>query len=123
MLESEPTAPVTILVAADDESDGDLGVSPATLTFTAADWETAQTVTVSAAEDDDAIDGEATFSHRATGADEGYQGIEIASVAVTEVDDDSAGVTVTADSDPLQVTEGLTGKLDGGAGHRTRPPR
>ena len=105
-LESEPTAPVTIRVVADDGSDGDLGVSPAALTFTAADWETAQTVTVSAAEDDDAIDGNASFLHRATSAEEGYQGIEIASVAVDEVDDDSAGVTVTAASDPLPVTEG-----------------
>ena len=105
-LESKPVAPVTIHVARAADGDADLSVVPAALTFTAADWETAQTVTVRAAEDDDAIDGSASFLHRATSAEEGYQGIEIASVAVTEVDNDSPGVTVTAASNPLPVDEG-----------------
>ena len=38
-------------------------VSPATLTFTTANWSTAQTVTVRAAEDADAVRGRALLTH------------------------------------------------------------
>ena len=44
-----PTAAVTVSVAKQSGGDDDLSVDPAALTFTAANWNTAQTVTVSAA--------------------------------------------------------------------------
>ena len=55
VLTSEPAHGVTIAITR--SGDGDIGVDNQELTFTDSDWDTAQTVTVSvASEDDDAID-------------------------------------------------------------------
>ena len=90
-LDTEPTAAVTVSVSID--GDADLSVTPTALTFTPANWDTAQPVTVSAADDADAANGEATIAHSASGGD--YGSVSIASVTATEADDDTAGVTVT----------------------------
>ena len=92
VLDTEPTAAVTVSVSA--SGDADLSVTPAALTFTPADWDTAQAVTVSAADDADAANGEATIAHSASGGD--YGSVSIASVTATETDDDTAGVTLSA---------------------------
>ena len=61
---------------------GDVTASPAQLRFTTSNWDTAKTVTVSAAEDDDAAPDDAvTLTHAAAGGD--YEGETGASVAVT----------------------------------------
>ena len=70
-------------------------VSPASLTFTPADWSTAQTVAVGAAHDDDTQHDQITVSHAASGR--GYGG-------VTVIDDDTAGVVLSATT--LSVGEG-----------------
>ena len=87
-LASPPTAAVTIAVARATGSDEDLEASPTNLTFFEANWSTAQTVTISAAEDDDANDGTATFTHTVSSADTRYDGTETANVTATESDDD-----------------------------------
>ena len=89
-LDSQPFGSVTVSVAPAADSDPDLGVTPARLTFTAANWNAAQTVTVSAADDQDGTDGTATFGHTATSPDPAYDGIEVADVAATENDDEFA---------------------------------
>ena len=91
VLDAEPTGAVTVSVSID--GDADLSVTPAALTFTPANWDAAQAVTVSAADDADAANGEATIAHSASGGD--YDAVAIASVMATESDDDTAGVTVT----------------------------
>ena len=101
-LNAEPSADVTVRLTSDN---GDVTV-PAELIFTPDNWDQPQTVTVSAAEDDDAVDDTATITHRASGAAE-YRGIR-ASLDVTVNDNDTAGVTV--DTARLDVTEGLGGK-------------
>ena len=105
-LTTQPTADVTVSLSR--SGDSDLTVSTTALTFTTADWSTAQTVTVTAADDDDAADGRATIAHTASSADSGYNGIAItiASVTATEDDDDTVGVTV--DPETLTVTEEST---------------
>ena len=52
MLDSQPTADVTIDITAG----GDVTTNPTSLTFTTSNWSTARTVTVSAGQDDDAVD-------------------------------------------------------------------
>ena len=47
--------------------------SPPTLTFTTSTWNTVQTVTVTAAQDSDAVDDSATISAVTTGGD--YAGV------------------------------------------------
>ena len=80
---------------------GDVTVSPTTLTFSSTNWDTAQTVTVTAAHDTDGADDKVTLTHTAAGS--GYDDAE-ADVDVTVVDDDAA-VTVPP---TLNVTEGAT---------------
>ena len=104
VLDTLPTGPVTVSVAKQAGGDDDLSVDPTTLTFTTGNWSTAQTVTVSAADDVDGIDGAATFTHSASGAD--YGSVVIASVKATEDDNDPPGVTVNPEA--LPVTEGST---------------
>ena len=105
-LTTQPTASVTVSLSR--SGDSDLTVSTTALTFTTADWNTAQTVTVSAAEDDDAAAGTATITHTAASTDGDYNGIAItiASVTATEDDNDTVGVTVTPKT--LSVTEEST---------------
>ena len=92
-LNTQPTHPVTITVAKSSGGDADLSVgTPASgsLTFTTANWNTAQTVTVQAAEDDDMSAGSATFAHTASSTDPDYgSSLSIDSVTATEEENDS----------------------------------
>ena len=104
VLDVQPTSDVVIGVTASGNTD--VTVSPATLTFTTANWDTAQTVTVAAAEDADAVNDAASITHAvvaASSADE-YDAVTIAGVAVTVTDDDTAGATVSETT--LTVAEG-----------------
>mgnify|MGYP000179826739 CR=1 FL=1 len=90
-LASEPTADVVIALSSSDTSEGT--VAPATLTFTAADWSTPQTVIV-AGVDDDVADGDTAYTVLtlpAVSADAVYNGLDAADVSVTNFDDDPAG--------------------------------
>ena len=103
-LNTQPTSNVVISVTASGNTD--VTVSPARLTFTTANWSTAQTVTVAAAQDADAVNDAASIAHAvvaASSADE-YDAVTIAGVAVTVTDDDTAGVTVSETT--LTVAEG-----------------
>ena len=68
--------------------DSDITVSPSTLTFTTSNWSTSQDVTVSALEDTDSTDDEATISHTVSTA--GSAHITISSVEVTVTDNDES---------------------------------
>ena len=77
-LTTAPTSDVTVTVSvsgdADITADTDTGTpgSQNTLTFTATTWSTAQTVTLSAADDTDKLYGTATVAHQATSSDANY---------------------------------------------------
>ena len=95
VLDAQPASDVVISVTRTGSTD--VTVSPATLTFTRANWSTAQTVRVSAAQDADAVNDAASIAHAvvaARSADE-YDAATIGSVAVTVTDDDDAGATVS----------------------------
>ena len=103
-LNTQPTSDVVISVTRTGSPD--VTVSPATLTFTSSNWGTAQTVTVAAAQDADAVNDAASIAHAvvdASSADE-FDAVTIAGVAVTVTDDDAAGATVSETT--LTVTEG-----------------
>ena len=120
MLSSQPSGPVTVTPALKAGSSSDVTVSGA-LTFTAADWDRAQTVTVSAAPDADAADDRATVSHAVSGG--GYGSVTAADVAVTVADDETAstGVTLTVSDEAVDEDAGataitVTGTLNGAPG-------
>ena len=106
VLDAEPTDDVVIAVSSDN---ADVTVQPSSLTFTPANWQTAQTVTVVAAADDDAAHDTASLSHTASGAEE-YAGVEVDSVSVAVDDDDTAAITVNPTS--LTVNEGSSDAYD-----------
>ena len=83
-LDSRPTADVTITIASGD--DGAASVAPASYTFTPSGWNIAQTFVVSGVADDDTDDESVTITHRAASSDAGYDGIAVASVAVSVTD-------------------------------------
>ena len=104
VLDTEPTADVTVEIQVPEDTD--IAVSPLTLTFTADNWNTPQTVTVTAAQDDDAVaDDPVTLTHAVSGGD--YEGVTTADVEVTIIEDDTTGVTISITA--LEVAEGDTG--------------
>ena len=103
VLDSEPTANVTVTPSRTGSSD--VTFSPATLTFTALNWNTVQPVTVTAAQDGDAVDDSATISHAVTGGD--YVGVTVESVVVTVNDDESVDTVPGVPTD-LSSTGGDT---------------
>src|SRR5439155_273375 len=105
VLTSQPTANVTIGLSSSDLTEGT--VPPGAVTFTSGDWNTAQTVTVTGV-DDFGVDGAVAYTvvtAAATSTDGSYNGLNPADVAVTNTDDDAAGITVPPTSG-LTTTEG-----------------
>ena len=68
---------------------------------------TAQTVTVTAVQDTNAVSEEVQVTHVAASADSGYDSLTVDAVTVTVTDNETAGVTVP--SAPINVVEGGTG--------------
>ena len=93
VLDSQPTANVTVTPSRTGSTD--VTFSPATLTFTTRNWNTVQPVTVTAAQDSDAVDDSATISHAVTGGD--YVGVTVDSVVVTVDDDDTVETAAELD--------------------------
>ena len=89
-LATRPADNVTVTIASDN---ADVTTRPASLTFTTANWATAQRVTVSAASDGDTANDTATLTHTASGG--GYADAPAVSVTVSVTDDDTAGLAIT----------------------------
>ena len=93
VLGSQPTDEVTITIA----NDGDVSVQTLPLNFTTSDWDRPQTVTVSAAHDDDAVIDNVVLTHTAAGGD--YASLTM-NLEVIVIDDDTAGISFN----PVTVT-------------------
>ena len=104
MLTSKPTAAVTVTVVIPPGTD--ISVGGRSVEFTRDNWSVAQTVTVSAGQDDDAEDETATLRHGAAGGD--YAGVQGPAVTVTVQDDDTAGVSLSRTA--LTIPEGESGR-------------
>jgi hypothetical protein len=96
VLNSEPVAPVTFNFTSSDTGEGT--VSPASVTFNSMNWDSPVTITVTGVQD--AVDdGPQTYQIQIgspTTADPNYADQFVPNVPVSNVDDDTAGVTVTA---------------------------
>ena len=106
VLDSQPTANVTVTIN-DPTDNTDATADPASLTFSSTDWNTPKTVTVDAAQDDDADDETATVTHTVTSTDSKYSGASANSVAIS-VTDDEVTVTVQFGATTYEVVEGET---------------
>ena len=103
VLDSEPTGNVTVTLAS--TTGAGVSVDKSAVTFTASNWDTAQTVTLEAEEDDDTQDSTATVAHTATSSgDAKYDGIAVDSVVVSVTDNDTQALVLSSTS--LSVDEG-----------------
>ena len=101
VLGSRPTGDVTVGVTL--PAGTDLTLNKTTLTFTADNWDDAQTVTVTAAEDDDAVtDAGVRLTHTVSGG--GYGSTTVPDVEVSITENDSAGIVLSETG--LTVAEG-----------------
>ena len=101
-LTAQPTADINVSITVD----GQITVGSTSLVFTAANWNVAQTVIVSAV-DDDIVEAPTVslIQHTVSSGDPLYNG-QVAPVVETLVlDNDGAGVVITA-PDPFQLQEG-----------------
>ena len=111
-LAAEPKANVTVTFSDDGDSDvswSGTALSGNVLTFTTSNWNAAQTVTLTAAEDDDFTDGTETLTLTASTSG-GYKG-ETAEVSVTISDNDVGGAGITVPG-TAAVTEGSTSTVE-----------
>ncbi|MBI2501083.1 MAG: hypothetical protein HYW02_06410, partial [Deltaproteobacteria bacterium] len=106
VLTSRPRGVVTVAITS---SDTDLGVTVSTseLIFNASNWDSPQTVTVTATNDDlDEEVSSVTISHIVTSAsDTDYDGISVGNVVASVTDNDSVGISVTQTGGSTGVTE------------------
>ncbi len=96
VLNSQPTANVTVPISSNDTTEGTLTIS--SLVFTPANWNVPQIVTVTGV-DDLVDDGDITYkilTAAASSSDGLYNGMNAADVTVINVDNDTAGITVSA---------------------------
>ena len=108
-LNTQPSGPVTVTLTPTPDN-SELSFSPATLTFGTGDWETAKTVEVMAAQDDDGRDDEFTITALAASAsDNGYDGIS-KDFALTIIDNDTEAILVAPI--PLELGEGASGMFE-----------
>ena len=105
-LSSEPTATTTVGITGHVDAPLSLsGLSASSaLTFTASNWNTEQTVTVTATQDPDAVDDEITLTHTANGGD--YVDVT-EKLTVTVTDDEETDLKLSATS--LNPVEGNAG--------------
>ena len=106
VLNSQPTADVTITLTSNDTSEGT--VSPDTITFTPANWMFPQNVIVTGV-DDVLEDGDVTFqviTSTATGGD--YQGLDVNNVTVVNTDDEFvADLDIDGNNNADAATDGI----------------
>jgi hypothetical protein len=106
VLNSQPTSNVVISVSPDSQTN----VSPSQLTFTPSDWNTPQTVTVTAI-DDSISEGShsGTIQHSASSTDADFNGISVVSVTANITDNDTPTISLAATS--VDGIEGQTAKI------------
>src|SRR5207247_7909494 len=102
------TANVTIPISSGNTAEGT--VSAASLTFTAANWNAPQTITVTGV-DDFVDDGDIAYgivTGAATSSDSNYNGVNPSDVSATNIDNDTTGFTFSPASGLVTTEAGGT---------------
>jgi len=114
VLDRQPLSSVTFSVVSDDA--GEVAVDKATLTFTPANWNTAQSVTITGVDDvtvDGPQDSTVTVSVAANVSNDAFDALTDQTVSVTNTDDDIAGFVITQSEGSTAVSEsGSTDSFD-----------
>ena len=101
VLDTQPTADVTVTIASDDADA--VTVSPGMLTFTAGNWDMAQEITLTGVDDANDAYETVTISHETASTDGNYTIMDAGTVDVTTNDDD---VTLIITAEPSIAVEG-----------------
>lgn len=116
VLNSEPNSNVVINVSSGDLTEGT--VDKSALTFTTANWDTAQTVTVTGL-DDGLLDGspsyDVTLSINAALTDDAFDGAANQTVSVTNFDNEITAANAGADQNVCGASTFLGGNAPGGS--------
>ena len=128
VLESEPTAPVTVTLTRSDT--GQFNVSTSSIVFTATNWSVPVTITVTAINDVvDEPDTTYDIQSEVRSTDPFYDNMTVSGLPVEIIDNDLAGITVTGADDlalaqPAQAIGGVPGGVREKLVHdRPRPDR
>ena len=116
VLDSEPTGTVTLTLKSGNETVAT--VAPPSLAFDVDDWDTPQTVTVTAGDDtiDNTGDERATsITHAVSAAGTDYEKETAGAVSVTVADDDAAPTALTITVDTDSTTDGDQATISEGA--------
>ena len=110
VLDSQPESDVTVDTSSDSM---DVTVDPSSLTFTSSNWSTAQTVTLSAADDSEVEDDAVSqVTHTVRGGDYGSETASPVTVTVPGFEEDAAGTVVlkvpTTGESVVSVPEGTS---------------
>ena len=102
VLTSEPTSSVVLDITSSDTSEVTV---PASITFTTGNWNSAQTVTMTAA-DDANVDGTQTSTitvsvDQASTVDTVYDAVDNVTTTVTTTDDEALGITLTSTAETI----------------------
>ena len=111
-LATQPTDDVTVAVSSSDtyfvvDTDSNTTGNQDSLTFTSTNWNSAQTVSVSASQDNDAVEESATLTINPSGGD--YGSVANSTLAVDVVEDETAGLTISKTK--LSFDEGSNGSF------------
>ena len=98
--------PDNVIITVNDPSNTDVTADPSSLTFITINWDSAQTVTVTASHDNDQNNEDATVTHTAASTDAMYDGITVSDVSVGVTDDDEVLETVSFRAASHSVIEG-----------------
>lgn len=112
VLDSQPSADVTIELASGDVSEGTVSVS--SITFTPSNWNTPQPITITGV-DDVEVDGSVAytvFTAAATSLDADYNGLNPADVSVTNSDNDVSPPAPELAPDRFEVNDTVAGATD-----------
>ena len=121
VLDSQPTANVSISIGG--QSGTDVTAAPTPMTFTTVNWATP--VTVTGDDDADTTNDTVSLTHNAASIDGDYQGIMIAGLTVSVEDDDTAAAVVEEEDSKGETAPDGQGSDDDGeqaAGDETGSP-
>ncbi len=95
-LNSQPNANVTIAVSSSDTTEGT--VSPSSLVFTSSNWSTTQSVIITGVDDslDDGNQSYTVLLGAASSSDSNYNSLNPTDISLTNVDDETAGFTISS---------------------------
>jgi hypothetical protein len=104
VLSTQPSADVTVTLSVNTVQ---LATDKAALTFTPANWNISQAVSVTAVDDhfDEGLHL-SPIGHTTSSSDPDYNGLYVPDVVVSIIDNDKSGVTVTESGGKTEVTEG-----------------